>query len=278
MDPASNVETPEGEAKRRRQRVLFDAIADRYQSTRRGYPADIVDRMVDIAGLAPGDPVLEVGCGTGQLTEDLVRRGLHVTAIDIGPAMVELTARRLAALDRVDVPAAEHATVHATAFEDVDLADVGGSFRLVASATAFHWIDPSVAWTKTARLLRPGGWVAIVSTGEGYHDPFGAELRQQWIRYSDDGGAWATTRPPTVAEIIDAAGLFEPAITAAHDEHRTLPVDVVVELEQTRATFLAYDADTRQRWVADLRALLASTDDVELTQHCELTMARLAGS
>jgi SAM-dependent methyltransferase len=34
-------------------------------------------------------------------------------------------------------------------------------FDLVISSAAFHWIDPEVAFGKSARLLRPGGWLAL---------------------------------------------------------------------------------------------------------------------
>ena len=81
--------------KRRHQRTLFDRVADLYDSSRRAYPDEIVDLMVGIAGLSAGKAVLEVGCGTGQLTEQLAPYDVALTALDIGPAMVAAAQRQV---------------------------------------------------------------------------------------------------------------------------------------------------------------------------------------
>ena len=87
-------ETDDQRAKRRRQRLLFDGIADKYETTRHGYAPEVVDALFTAAELGIDDPVLEVGCGTGQLTLELARRRVALTAIDIGNTMIELASRR----------------------------------------------------------------------------------------------------------------------------------------------------------------------------------------
>jgi ubiquinone/menaquinone biosynthesis C-methylase UbiE len=139
-------ETEEQRSKRRRQRTLFDGVAQLYDATRPGYPAEIVEFLAATAGAGTGSAMLEVGCGTGQLTRDLARLGFDLTAIDIGPAMVAMARRALA-----DAPV----SFRTCSFEDFAAAD--WSFDLIVSATAFHWIDPEVRFSKSARLLRPGG-------------------------------------------------------------------------------------------------------------------------
>jgi ubiquinone/menaquinone biosynthesis C-methylase UbiE len=244
--------------------VLFDGVARLYDEARVGYPMELVHELVTRAGLDRDTPVLEVGCGTGQLTVDLAGRGLSVTAIDIGPAMAAATREKVAGMD---------VAVHATSFEDFTGPDRG--FGAVVSATAFHWIDPEVAWTKSARLLRPGGWLAILGTAERYDDPLGGDLREQWIRYSDDGGAWASAPQPTLVDRIASSGHFDDAIASTHRERRTMPADAVMAVEQTRATILDYDDQTRERFLADLSELLAGRSDVSLTQETTLTMAQV---
>jgi ubiquinone/menaquinone biosynthesis C-methylase UbiE len=260
------METEEQLAWRRSRRALFDTVAEDYDAVRPSYPDEIVGFVVATAGIGPGDPVLEIGCGTGQLTRQLASIGVALTAIDLGASMVALARRNLAAA-RADVRFA------VTAFEDFAAPDA--SFRLVASATAFHWINPDVGWAKVARLLRPGGWLALLRTGERYDPPVGPGLREVWMRHSRQR-RWVPDDQPTFAQQIAATGLFDAAVVREHREHRTLAAADVVTLEHTRATSLGYAPDVRAAFGADLRALLAATPEVGLEQYTELAMARLA--
>lgn len=253
-------EVPEARARRVRQRALFDGVADLYDETRVGYPSEVINDLFRIAGLDAGDRVLEVGCGT----VDLAHRRVDLTAIDLGPAMVAATRAKVSELGVV---------VDNCAFEDFD-AGVD-KFAAVVAATAFHWIDPEIGWKKSAALLPPEGWIAILATAERYDEPVGEAFREQWIRYSTDGGAWATTPRTTLADTIASTALFHDAVTTTHLERRSITPDMLVRLEQTRATALSYDAATRKRFFADLRDLLEGLDEVPLTQETTLTMAQL---
>ena len=171
-------ETGQERSRRRHQRALFDSAAQLYEASRLGYPGNIVEFAVATVAASAGSEVLEVGCGTGQLTESLARFGFRLTAIDLGPSMISAARRRL---DGSGV------SFEVASFEDFAAPDA--SFDLIISGTAFHWVDPEVRFRKPARLLRPGGWLALLETGERYDDPFGAALLGMWAARSDDGGA-----------------------------------------------------------------------------------------
>jgi ubiquinone/menaquinone biosynthesis C-methylase UbiE len=258
------VESEERRRKRRHQRTLFDGVAELYDASRRGYPKEIVEFMVATAGLQTGGAVLEVGCGTGQLTEQLSRYDLTVTAIDIGPSMIAAARRRLGwSAVRFEV----------VSFEDFEAAEA--SFDLVVSATAFHWVDPEVKFDKPARLLRPGGWPALLATGENYDDPLGTALLDMWVARSDDGGAWVKQKKLSDTDIVATAGVFGTPIETTHSERMTLPVDVVIGVENTRATSLSWNEDARRDFTEELRRHLRSQPAVRLTQETSLTMARV---
>ncbi len=220
--------------------------------------------MIATAGLEAGAPVLEVGCGTGQLTEQLARYDFSVTAIDIGPSMIAAAGRRLGG---------SVVRFEAVSFEHFNAADA--SFDLVVSATAFHWVDPDVKFDKAARLLRPGGWLALLATGERYDDPFGAALLDVWVARSDDGGAWIKQRKLSDTEILAAAGLFGTPIEKTCSERMSLPVADVIGVENTRATSLSWDEDSRRAFNGELRDHLRSQSEVGLTQETSATMARV---
>lgn len=138
---------------RQRYGQVFDAVAEEYDRERRSYPPDLVDAALQLGGLGDGKVVLEVGSGTGLLTEALVARGLVVDAIDPGAEMVRHARERLG-------PDAA-ATFTIGRFEDVQLP--AGRYAGVFSASAWHWLDPAVSWRRAHETLVPGGRLCLIS-------------------------------------------------------------------------------------------------------------------
>jgi ubiquinone/menaquinone biosynthesis C-methylase UbiE len=140
------------ESTARRYGKVFDEVAAEYDRRRPTYPDELIDQACRVARIGNGDHVLEVGCGTGQLTRDLVARGLHVTALEPGKNLIALARRNLEGAGGVEFVNAQ--------FEDALLP--GEQFQAVFSASAFHWIDPKVSWQQAADVLVPGGTLALV--------------------------------------------------------------------------------------------------------------------
>lgn len=144
--------TPQPGATARRYGTVFDEVAAEYDRHRPAYPDELIDQACRVAGIGRGEPVLEIGCGTGQLTRGLLARGLHVTALEPGPSLIALARQNLAGAGQVDFVNAR--------FEDAQLPRE--RFRAVFCASAFHWIDPRVSWQKAADVLADGGTLALV--------------------------------------------------------------------------------------------------------------------
>ena len=136
----------------RRYGKVFDEMAAEYDRHRPAYPDELIDQACQVAGIGRGDQVLEVGCGSGQLTRGLLARGLHVTALEPGKNLMALARQNLEGAGAVEWVNAQ--------FEDAVLPR--GQFRAVFSASAFHWVDPKVGWQKAADVLVPGGTLALV--------------------------------------------------------------------------------------------------------------------
>lgn len=141
----------------------FNEVAALYDQARPLYPDAMIDDLFALTGLQPGDQVLEIGCGTGQITVPLARRGVRVTALEPGAD--------LAAIARAKLAAYAHARVVERRFEDYELP--AEPFDLVVSATAFHWVDPEIRVTKSAAALKPGGHLAIIQTHWGVSEHLG---------------------------------------------------------------------------------------------------------
>jgi SAM-dependent methyltransferase len=131
---------------------VFDEVAVEYDRARPTYPDQLVDHACQVAELGSGARVLEVGCGSGQLTRSLVARGLEVTALEPGKRLISLAEQNLEGTAGVEFVNAR--------FEDAPLPR--GHFEAVFSASAFHWLDPEVSWQRAARALAPGGTLALI--------------------------------------------------------------------------------------------------------------------
>ncbi len=175
-------------ADRRRYGTVFNEVAAEYDRHRPTYPDMLIDRACEVAGIEPGMPVLEVGCGTDQLTRSLLARGLRVTAVEPGPQLIARARDHLA--DAGDVQ-----FVNAR-LEDASLPPA--HFRAVFSASAIHWIDPDAGWRRVADALVDGGTLALVSFF-GLEDPRSAAdhqaLRAAVARIAPElAAAWPTYR------------------------------------------------------------------------------------
>jgi ubiquinone/menaquinone biosynthesis C-methylase UbiE len=144
--------TPPSESAACRYGRVFDEIAAEYDRHRPAYPDELIDQACRVAGTGSGDLVLEVGCGSGQLTRSLAGRGLRVTALEPGTNLISLARQNLEGAGEVEFVNAQ--------FERAPLPRE--RFLAVFSASAFHWVDPDVSWRRAADVLVPGGTLALV--------------------------------------------------------------------------------------------------------------------
>jgi SAM-dependent methyltransferase len=131
---------------------VFNEIAVEYDRNRPTYPDALVDQACEVAGIRDGERVLEIGCGTGQLTRSLLARGLRVTALEPGDQLIRVAEENLKDAGDVEL-------VHRR-LEDVQLPRE--SYKAVFSASAIHWVDPDLSWWKIADALAPNGTLVLI--------------------------------------------------------------------------------------------------------------------
>ena len=140
-------------AEARRYGEVFNEVAEEYDRHRPTYPDALIDRACEVGGLGPGAMVLEIGCGTGQLTRSLLARGLRVTAIEPGERLIARARDQLGNAGEVEFVNRR--------LEEVPLPHA--HYSAAFSGSAIHWVDPDVSWRKTAEALVDGGTLALVS-------------------------------------------------------------------------------------------------------------------
>jgi len=126
----------------------FSSRVAAYVKSRPGYPAALLDHLEGEGVLSPGAIVADVGSGTGILTAALRGRCAHIHAVEPNDAM------------RAVAPEGADITHWPGAAEETGLPDA--SVDVVCAAQAFHWFDPPAARVEFARILRPGGRVALI--------------------------------------------------------------------------------------------------------------------
>jgi SAM-dependent methyltransferase len=213
--------------------TVFNEIAGEYDRHRPGYPDALIDQACTRAGIGPGAPVLEIGCGTGQLTRSLLARGLRVTAVEPGHQLIARARDALRDLGDVQF-------VHAR-LEDASLPPA--HHEAVFCASAIHWVDPDVSWRKAADALVDGGILALVSYF-GLDEPRSApdqqalraamaeiapELAAAWPTYRDLNGTLAgvAARRDNVSEVWGWLGSHDVGRSAAASLFQDVQVAVV---------------------------------------------------
>ena len=130
--------------------MSFAVPAESYDRFMGVYSLQLAPQLADLAGVAKGSRVLDVGCGPGALSTELVRRvgPDAVTAVDPSESFVEAARERLPGL-RVEQASAEHLP-----FPD-------DSFDATIAQLVVHFMsDPVAGLAEMARVTRPGGFVA----------------------------------------------------------------------------------------------------------------------
>jgi SAM-dependent methyltransferase len=130
----------------------FNDRVENYAAYRPGYPAGVVEFLRDELGATYGATVADVGSGTGLLSELLLEAGCAVVGVEPNDAMRAVAESRLAEFPNFR---SVKGTAEATTLET---ASVG----LVTAAQAFHWFDAEASRVEFRRILKPGGWVALL--------------------------------------------------------------------------------------------------------------------
>jgi ubiquinone/menaquinone biosynthesis C-methylase UbiE len=228
----------------------FSDRADAYVRGRPSYPQAIVEQLQKVGALKRGQTVVDVGVGTGLSAEPFLRSGYVVIGVEPNEPMRIVGDQQLREYVNNDGTYRSVAgTAEATTLPD-DSAD------LLIAGQAFHWFDVPRAAIEARRILRPGGWGALIwndrqSTGSAFLAGYEELLRTHGIDYAK-----------LIHRHIDEkaiAQFFAPAQTAVvtFDNPRDLEREDLLALAGS-ASYLPAPGDPRH--VAMLLALNALFD------------------
>jgi len=143
----------------------FTSTVAFYEKYRLGYPQRLIARLVALMNLAPGDAVLDLGCGPGSLAIPFARAGMAVTAMDPEPSMLD-AARA----------AASGLAINFVQAGSSELRQDMGPYRLATIGRAFHWMDRSATLAMLDHIVTQDGGVALL------HDAHPPVAENDWFK------------------------------------------------------------------------------------------------
>lgn len=180
-----------------------------YALHRPGYPASFYERLLRLGIGLPGQRVLDLGTGTGNVARELARRGCRVTGVDVAEEQVE-AARELAAGAGLEV---DWLVARA---EETGLPD--GAFDVVTASQCWGYFDRDVMAAEIPRLLAAGGrLVTCHLSWLNHRDPIAARSVELVLAYNP---GWTGARWKGDVERVPAwsVGAFDVAAWFAYDE------------------------------------------------------------
>jgi len=182
----------------------FDSVAGLYDDYRPGYPAELIDSIVEFSNLPKSGKILEIGCGTGKATLVFAQGGYSIHCIEPGANLVALAINNLQAFPNV--------TFEIGRFED--LQETACAYDLVISAQAFHWVPKEIGYVKAERALKPHGHLALFwNMNPGSKESYAADLDKVYQEIAPEMDSPLTANDETIQQRIrdiEESGCFGP--------------------------------------------------------------------
>jgi len=229
-------------------KARFSDRVEDYVRHRPDYPAALLDWLRREHGVTPDWRVADIGAGTGISTKMFLDAGHAVVAVEPNAAMRAAATRWLGGDVRFSaVGGSAEATGLRTASVD-----------LVSAAQAFHWFDPLSVRTEWARILRPGGLIAIYwNTRRLGGTPFLAGYERILLEHGMDYVSVAERYADDARMIAWFGAGFRGSASFAHAQR--LGFDAIVGRTLSSSYAPRVDQPGNAAMLAALRALFDST-------------------
>ena len=239
-------------------KATFNTAATLYEDIRPGYPEELIRDVIDLSGLENHSRILEIGCGTGKATRSFAERGYELVCLDIGTDLIAVARERLGKYP--------NASFVQQAFEEWK---PEGTFDLIISATAFHWVDPKVRYLRASEALRSNGSLAIFSNQHVREEGgFFAESQSLYDRYYHP----LTTNSPAHATNFPGAEAFQNSIQRVYPWTQTYSPEQYIKLLGTYSGHIALPDENKRLLFEGITNLIETRYDGQITKHYEAVL------
>jgi len=249
------------------QRALsFNDDPEGYDRSRPTYPPAVYDALWKLAELPHHPSVVEVGCGTGQASRELLRRGSKLTCVEMGDRMAALARKNLEGLGDFQIVVSK--------FEEWEPSEA--PYDLVFAAASWHWIELEVKYKKAASLLKTNGHLAIVGSKHVYPEGYDPRYNAIQEAYRSETGSsieWPPKPPDAVPIDLEEprhGGYFADVQVVKVLWHLELSAQEYVNLLSTYSDHRIMNPDQRARLFE--KVLRAIGSEGTIRKHYQTTL------
>lgn len=245
-------------------RKVFDRIPEQFDQWRPRYCDELFVDLIEYADLKPGKTVLEIGPGTGQATEPVLKTGCSYLAIELGENFTEFMKKKFGSYENFHIVNAD--------FESYDFKN--NQFDLVYSAAAFQWIPENIGYPKAYDILKNNGAFAMfmmrpdIQPGGGYTDePLYTKIQEVYSRFFHPEVEYKCRLDYDARDKYGFVGLKR----REYFKTRTYSADDYVSLIATHSDHITLKEPYRTNFYEGIRAVIQDAGN-QITLYDKITM------
>ena len=246
-------------------RKIFDTIPEEFDKWRPRYCDELFSDIIEYSKLDSSKSALEIGPGTGQATEPVLKTGCSYLAIELGENLAEFMKNKFGSYDNFKLVNAD--------FELYDFEKE--SFDLVYSAAAFQWINEEIGYPKVYNMLKSGGTFARFGTGGRYgtddNDPLYIKIQEVYSEYFKPETEYKCKLPYNTVEKYD----FIDIEYRHYNQIREFTADDYVSYIKTHSDHISLQEPYKSKFYAGIRdVILSFGNKITLYDKIDLCLAR----
>lgn len=234
-------------------KVWYSPVVEMYDRARPRYPKSLIQRVVEVAQLAPQSKILEVGCGSGFATVDFAKLGYAIDAVEPNLEFCRLVKQHCA-----DYP---NVRIIPQTFEEWQVEP--RKFQIVLAANAWHWISSDIKYVKASEALQNNGALVLLwnSSLEPSYEIYQAldQIYQEIapsIAPQYEGKETQEEILQGLGKLVGDSGLFQAPMQETIECERTYDVDRYLTYLNSASQFVALEPATREALLAGLRSTI----------------------
>lgn len=245
-------------------RKVFDSIPEQFDKWRPRYCEEVFSDVTQYAKLDMNKKVLEIGPGTGQATEPILKTGCSYLAIELGEHLAEYTKNKFSSYKNFHIVNAD--------FETYDFGEQ--KFDLVYSAATIQWIPEEIGFPKVYNLLKYGGTFAMMMTRTEYKTPdeeLYAKIQEVYSQYFYPENKYTCS---LAYSKVDKYGFVDFECRNYH-KTRELNADEFVSYTGTHCDHIALKEPYKTNFFEGIRAvIIAAGNKIKLNDTIVLYLAK----